>query len=235
MGERSNVANDVSDVASEFTELFILLGMGWVVQVDGGEGEASEAPLSRAQVATASLGLQALRRQVHRWRRVEEVSRRTGGPLLRLVDAEIPAVQLVAVEPGDGRGRGRTVGVLDERESPGPPGRPVGGQEDLDDFSRLREQTLELVARRREGQVPDEQFGADGILLPACDGIGASVRGRRAPACTLMPSGSRAPESRAPGARAPGLRVPGSRVRRAARSAPRERGRRGCRSELRAV
>jgi hypothetical protein len=98
-----------------------------------------QAALAGAQVPPAALRLHA-RRQVHDHRiglGDERAARGPGPccPLLRLVDAEVPPVQLVAVEPlGSGERRG-LIGELDECESSRTAGGAIGGDDDVDDFT----------------------------------------------------------------------------------------------------
>ena len=83
-----------------------------------------------------------------------------GRPLaiLGLRNAEIPAVELLAVKPLDGaRGR-RVVRESDEGKSPGLTGDPVYRQKDLDDMPHLRKEARELALGRSIAEVSDEDF-----------------------------------------------------------------------------
>src|SRR5690606_14179202 len=80
-----------------------------------------------------------------------------GGPALYGgVDPQWPAAELVAVEAFDRCLRSFGVGKLDERESARPPGRAIGGEEDLRDGPGLREQLHEVVLGGRKLEVADE-------------------------------------------------------------------------------
>jgi hypothetical protein len=93
--------------------------------------------------------------------------------LLRFVDADVPAVELVAVEPLSGRSRGQPVGKLDERESSWPTAVTIGGQEHAEDLARLAKEALEVALGGLKAQVPNEESRVNGVLLSDEDALGA--------------------------------------------------------------
>src|SRR5688572_5479141 len=139
--------------------------------------DRSETSFPRAQIPPAALGLQSARqhatgRSVVRelpWLRREASRRaevaRAARLVLRLVDAQGPPVEVVAVEPLNGGGGG---GALDELHE-GEPSRAAGGtiarKEDAGHSADLPEQCLELSLRRLEAQVSHEQPRFYDLLL----------------------------------------------------------------------
>jgi hypothetical protein len=101
--------------------------------------------------------------------------------LLRFVDADVPAVELVAVEPLCGRGRSKPVGKLDERESSRPTAVTIGGQEHAQDFTRLAKEALEVALGGLKAQIPYEESRVNGVLLSCvlCDGAGCRERNQQ--------------------------------------------------------
>jgi hypothetical protein len=93
--------------------------------------------------------------------------------LLRFVDADVPAVELVAVEPLSSRSRSHPVGKLDERESSWPTAVTIGGQEHAEDLTRLAKEALEVALGGLKAQVPNEESRVDGVLLSDEDALGA--------------------------------------------------------------
>jgi hypothetical protein len=127
-----------------------------------------ESPLPASDITTASLGLRTLRgSEIRAARPVSAVreARRAPLPLLRFLDAKLPAVELVAVQPLDRRDDGSAVGELDEREASRPAARAVGRQEYVHDFTDLGKQLLELATGRFVAQVPYEYLGVYDVLL----------------------------------------------------------------------
>jgi hypothetical protein len=96
----------------------------------------------------------------------EARSRCSAGPGFRLVDADLPAFELVAVEFLDRYGHGIGVGELDEGEAARPTGVAVGGQKHLDDVPDFREQDFEIAFYGFVIEVPNENLRADDVLLP---------------------------------------------------------------------
>ena len=93
--------------------------------------------------------------------------------LLRFVDADVPAVELVAVEPLNGRTRSQPVGKLDERESSRPTAVTIGGQEHAQDFTRLAKEALEVALGGLKAQISNEESRVNGVLLSGEDRPGA--------------------------------------------------------------
>ena len=78
--------------------------------------------------------------------------------ILGLRDAEIPAVELVAVKPLDGaRGR-RIVRESDKGKASRLTGNPVYRQKDLDNLSHLRKKAGELALGRIIIEISDKDF-----------------------------------------------------------------------------
>ena len=93
--------------------------------------------------------------------------------LLRFVDADVPAVELVAVESLSGRSRSRPVGKLDEGESSWPTAVTIGGQKHADDLAHLAKEALEFALGGLKAQIPNEEFRVNGVLLSIDDGLEA--------------------------------------------------------------
>ena len=119
----------------------------------------------------------------------------------RLVDAQVAPAERRAVELLDGRRR-RLVGrERDEGEAAGPAAHAVGRDHDLRDLSRLGEQLLQLLPRRVEAHVTDEDLRAhrSPSLLEFCfEALGWRAQGRWDRCPHPLPSeGRKPPESRA--------------------------------------
>jgi hypothetical protein len=84
---------------------------------------------------------------------------------LGLVDAEISAVELVAIEPLSGGVGNRCVGKFNERDSPWTAGLAIRRQGHAHHLADLPEEALEFSLRRVEVQIADEQLCGNGVLL----------------------------------------------------------------------
>ena len=128
------------------------------------EAARSEAPLAGAKIAAASLRFRSPRRHM-RGRPAGRECTRPVTLLLRLVDTNVPAIELVAIELLRGLARRRAVGKFDERESARPTAVAVGRHEHADNLTHLAEEALEFTLCRVEAEVSDEQFWVNGALL----------------------------------------------------------------------
>jgi hypothetical protein len=78
--------------------------------------------------------------------------------LLGLGDANIPAIELLAMESLDSLGNGRLVREPDEGKSPRATGDPVNRQKHLGDVSHLRKEAGEFALGSIKTEVSDKDF-----------------------------------------------------------------------------
>ena len=79
-------------------------------------------------------------------------------PILRLVDLELPAVEVLAIQSLH-RARGVGIGHLDEAEATGTTGVAIGDEREPLDGSMRCEQGTQGVFRRAEGEISDVELG----------------------------------------------------------------------------
>lgn len=156
----------------------------------GGLEPAFTAP----EAAAASLGFRGAAAEVHSSTAggraiVHERLGRTWRTISRLADPEVASVQFLPVQLFDGRRDGGSIIELDERKAARPVGCPVDRKKHLFDWSRFREECLEVSLGRFVAKVPDEYSRRNGEPPLSSAGSRSPVAGQTSNVWTARPRG----------------------------------------------